>query len=102
MAPLRSNSRRALLILLHTCLCLAVLMQMLGTPVSLLDPHVDLDPVYESLLDGFSLPPHHMTMPPLAIAYRAPDVYLQRRSIMPEKNPFRPPSPPQSDPSLAS
>jgi hypothetical protein len=77
-------------------------MQMLGTPVSLLDPHLDLDPVYESLLDGFSLLPHNMTWPPLAIAYRAPEVVLQRRSIMPEKSPFRPPSLPQPGPFLAS
>ncbi len=102
MAPLRSSSRRVLLILLHTCLSLAVVMQMLGTPMSLWDSYLDFDPVYESLLDGFSLLPHEVTWPPLAIGYRAPEVVLQRRSIMPEKNPFRPPSFFPSAPSLAS
>jgi hypothetical protein len=81
-----------LLVLLHTCLCLAVIMQMLGTPVSLWQPDFDLDPVYVSLMEGFSLLPHEMTWPPLAVAYRAPDVFPERRPVMSDDSPFRPPS----------
>lgn len=38
-------------------LCLSILIQMLGVPPTLLSPALSLDPVGESVLEGFSIPP---------------------------------------------
>ncbi len=51
---------RAAVILL---LCLCVVLQMLGVPVTLLSPSVTSDTLGASVLEGFSLPP---TLPELA------------------------------------
>ena len=54
MARTRSTGVRVAVILF---LCLAVLMQMLGVPPTLLSPALSLDTVGESVLEGFSIPP---------------------------------------------
>ncbi|MEO7862320.1 MAG: hypothetical protein ABIU05_18185 [Nitrospirales bacterium] len=38
-------------------LCLSVIMQMLGVPLTLLSPALSLDTLNESVLEGFSIPP---------------------------------------------
>lgn len=38
-------------------LCISVIVQMLGVPVTLLDPGVTSDPLGASVLEGFSVPP---------------------------------------------
>ena len=50
----RSRGVRTVVILL---LCLSVLMQMLGVPVTLLSPALSLDTLDAAVLEGFSIPP---------------------------------------------
>ena len=38
-------------------ICLAILIQMLGVPLTLLSPALPLDTAGESVLEGFSIPP---------------------------------------------
>jgi hypothetical protein len=38
-------------------LCLSIIMQMLGVPLTLLSPALPLDTAGESVLEGFSIPP---------------------------------------------
>ena len=54
IAKTRSTDVRIVVILF---LCLAVLMQMLGVPPTLLNPALSLDTLGESVLEGFSIPP---------------------------------------------
>ena len=54
IARIRSTGIRIVLILF---LCLAVLMQMLGVPPTLLSPALSLDTLGEAVLEGFSIPP---------------------------------------------
>lgn len=46
---------RALLIL--SCLCISILLQVLGVPATLLDSADGADPLASSLLEGFTIPP---------------------------------------------
>lgn len=39
------------------CLCLSVIMLMLGVPLTLLSPSLPLDAPGKSVLEGFSIPP---------------------------------------------
>jgi hypothetical protein len=48
---------RGIRIVVIVFLCLAVLMQMLGVPPTLLSPALSLDTLGESVLEGFSIPP---------------------------------------------
>jgi hypothetical protein len=54
IARTRSRGVRTVVILF---LCLAVIMQMLGVPSTLLSPALSLDTPGESVLEGFSIPP---------------------------------------------
>jgi hypothetical protein len=54
IARTRSRGVRTVVILF---LCLSVIMQMLGVPVTLLSPALSLDTLDASVLEGFSIPP---------------------------------------------
>jgi hypothetical protein len=54
LARTRSRGIRTVVILF---LCISVLMQMLGVPLTLLSPVLSLDTLGESVLEGFSIPP---------------------------------------------
>lgn len=55
---------RGLRVIVILLLCLCVVLQMLGVPVTLLSPSVTSDILGASVLEGFSLPP---TLPELAL-----------------------------------
>ncbi|HEY6084150.1 MAG TPA: hypothetical protein VIU63_02075 [Nitrospira sp.] len=55
------------------CLCLSVILQMLGVPVTLLNPTLSLDIQGSSILEGFSIPPSPILLtaptPPHAVSH---------------------------------
>ena len=72
-------------------LCLCILLQMLGVPVTLLEPDSSFDAVGASILEGFSVPPSpiDLTLSPDKLAF-ADQPALLHISIL-AFAPFHPP-----------
>jgi hypothetical protein len=89
--PVGLGSGRLCVIVLALCVC--VLMQMLGTPVTLLN-HADIsDDFAGSALEGFSVPP---TLPQLAVSSEStltgdfrPSVHVSEFAVPPFHPPVR-------------
>jgi hypothetical protein len=73
-------------------ICICILMQMLGTTMTLWNPEFDLDPVNAVLLEGFSLPASCLGIPPPEVNDFFSDLTLQRRYALPGHTLFRPPN----------
>lgn len=75
VARTRSTSVRIVVIVF---LCLAVLIQMLGVPPTLLSPALSLDTLGESVLEGFSIPP---TVPLVTLSSKTASVMDAQPSV---------------------
>lgn len=74
-------------------ICLCVVMQMLGTTMTLWDLEFSLDPVNASLLEGFSLPVDFTELPPLAMVASLFYTARELRALLQDRTFFRPPIP---------
>jgi len=72
-------------------LCLCVMMQMLGTPGTLLSPTLSSDIWGTSVLEGFSIPPTPVRFTPSATEMAAAEARLSLHSAMLAFAPFHPP-----------
>ena len=77
--------------LIYGLLCLAIVMQMLGTPTSLWTLDFDADLVEASLLEGFSLLPSHMALSPILVTQEYIESSTPFLSVLLEHTLFRPP-----------
>ena len=91
MAPTRSAHIRLVSRLIYDLLCVAVVMQMLGTPTSLWTLDFETDIVEASLLEGLSLPPSQVTLSPVLTKHHYLESSFRIQSVLLEEILFRPP-----------
>jgi hypothetical protein len=72
-------------------LCICIMMQMLGVPVTLLHPFANSDALEASLLEGFSVPPSllHLTLSSESIPVI--EIHMTGRIPVLASVPFHPP-----------
>jgi hypothetical protein len=92
MTPSCSAHVRLISILVYGLLCLAVVMQMLGTPTSLWTLDFETDLVEASLLEGFSLPPSLVVLSPVLTAQRHLESTVRTHCLLLDVTLLRPPS----------
>lgn len=90
MAPTRS-AHTGIRVLLYGLLCLAIVMQLLGTPATLWSPEFDSHLTNSSMLEGLSLPPVNLTVIPIETSRPHVDSLFHRPLILFEDILFRPP-----------
>ncbi len=84
---------RSMLVLIVGLVCLGVVMQMLGTTMTLWDFTYQLDPINAPLLEGFSLPASAISVQSAAVSWRAADHIGTLHPVLREQVLFRPPNP---------
>lgn len=75
MRQLIGSASQGSLIGVVMVLCVCVLLQMLGTPVTLLNPSAFSDTLGASVLEGFTVPPALLSLDFSAESVPAPDVH---------------------------
>lgn len=74
-------------------LCVSVIMQMLGAPVTLLNPAETSDVLAASVLEGFSVPPALLHLTPSSEAVLVTDAQPSVYVLVLASAPFHPPVP---------
>jgi hypothetical protein len=92
MDPSRPAHVQLISILVYGLLCLAVVMQMLGTPTSLWTLDFDADLLEASLLEGFSLPPSQVVLSSVTISQLHLESTARNHFLLLDVTLFRPPS----------
>ena len=88
----RSSVDRPLTACAVLVVCICILMQMLGTTMTLWDLAIDLDSVNAALLEGFSLPASSLGVPPPAVIDFLGDLAMQWRPSVSGQTLLRPPN----------
>ncbi len=90
---MKDSKVRALTIATVGLLCLCVLMQVLGAPVTLWSPSITQDTLGASILEGFSIPPSLPRLDATSSGILADELILCRRVSLFERSLFHPPCP---------
>ncbi len=92
MVSLQHRIERSSMIITIGLICVCVVMQMLGTTMTLWDLTYQLDPVNATLLEGYSLPASLISFQPDTIVWSTADASHRLHPILREQSLLRPPN----------
>jgi hypothetical protein len=92
MPDVRGVTRHPLIVLAIGVVCLCVVMQMLGTTMTMWDFQYPLDPVNAPLLEGFSLPTAFVGFQPVTVVWSTVVTAPALHPVLCEQTLFRHPN----------